>query len=513
MLNLEKISFSELNEEDKNLLIYESYRGLALFASKVFEGQALFDYSEEHWKLYEGGIWVPDLENQFYKSVEHQLLSVINPLINEINDEMAKADQIDEDNVKFLKNKKTKAYEQKEKINNPAALSKILGRMASELNTSLPKFDTSISKVCLENGIFDFDTAGLIRHEPQFLFTKKLPFQYNPDAKAPKWEAFISLIMRDRKDVCKYLQKIFGYCLTGYNSLQSLIFFHGGGGNGKTIVISILRELLGDQAGGYFFQFNTEQLLGKQRTGDTTKPYTLAQLHGMRVICGTEVPSGMVLDAAMVKDLTGGDAIVARSPGGKPFNYLPIFKVLLYGNHFPTLKDTDDGIRRRIKLVKFEYSFRKEGASIIKERDEVMAEFRNEMPGIFNWAVEGYMLYKKEGLSEPKFVEDATQNYFNEEDIIEMFLEDVCIKQPGSQTRANDLWQALQKWDKIRQYVGSRNQFYRDLEAKGFIKRMDPHLKQNVITGLQLKQEEKTQQPSIETQQNLMPETKEDCPF
>ena len=88
-----------------------------------------------------------------------------------------------------------------------------------------------------------------------------------------------------------------------------------------------MRLLLGD---GYTARTPTQTLLSKK--GDTI-PNDIARLRGVRLVTASETGDGNRLDEALVKDLSGGDRIVARFMRGEWFEFTPRFKIYLSSNY------------------------------------------------------------------------------------------------------------------------------------------------------------------------------------
>ncbi|MCW1002714.1 hypothetical protein OJ603_10885, partial [Streptococcus anginosus] len=72
----------------------------------------------------------------------------------------------------------------------------------------------------------------------------------------------------------------------------------------------------------------------------------IARLEGSRMVISSEANEGNRLDEGLVKQLTGGDSIVARHLYGSEFEYTPTFKIFMATNHKPLIRGTDDGIWR-----------------------------------------------------------------------------------------------------------------------------------------------------------------------
>ena len=82
-------------------------------------------------------------------------------------------------------------------------------------------------------------------HNPGDLITKLAPVSFDPDARAERWEAFLQEILT-QAELIEFVRLAVGNALTGITDEQCLYILHGGGANGKSTFIEVLRALLGD---------------------------------------------------------------------------------------------------------------------------------------------------------------------------------------------------------------------------------------------------------------------------
>jgi putative DNA primase/helicase len=141
------------------------------------------------------------------------------------------------------------------------------------------------------------------------------------------------------------------------------------------------------------------------------------------------------------KQLTGGDKIAARHLYGEWFEFDPTFKLFLSVNHKPVIKGSDHGIWRRIRLIPFNVTFPPD------QRDpNLSTKLEAELPGILRWAVEGCILWQKEGLAPPHAVKAATEDYRSQMDTIGEFIDECCVVDPGAKTLFGELFNAYGLW-------------------------------------------------------------------
>jgi putative DNA primase/helicase len=163
-----------------------------------------------------------------------------------------------------------------------------------------------------------------------------------------------------------------------------------------------------------------------------------------------------------VKTLTGGDKVSARLMRQDFFEYAPQFTLWIHGNHKPGLRSVDKAMARRMRLIPFAVTIPED------ERDnELGAKLRQEWAGILAWAIEGCLIWQREGLVAPQVVSEATSEYLASEDAIGRWLEECCVREPSAWTATADLYASWKAWaENGGEFVGSLKRFIRMLEGQ-----------------------------------------------
>ena len=277
-------------------------------------------------------------------------------------------------------------------------------------------------------------------HRREDYTTKIAPVPYDPAAKAPTWDRFLDSVFPGKPEVIRFLQKAVGYCLTGETREQCLFFLYGTGANGKTTFIRTIQEMLGP----YAIQAPADLLVAKY---GSEHPTGQADLHGVRMVVCVEMQEGKRLAESLVKQLTGQDKIRARRMRENYWVFSPTHKIWLLANHKPVIRGTDYAIWRRIRLIPFTQTFWPAGSGKEPAQDPLLLKkLRAERSGIMNWAVEGCLAWQRDGLIPPREVQAATEQYREESDVVQAFLEECCILDPTKWVRAGDLYAAYVKW-------------------------------------------------------------------
>lgn len=301
-------------------------------------------------------------------------------------------------------------------------------------------------------------------HDRDDFITKLADVEYRPKARSPVYEAFLEVV-QPKPEMRRFLAQWGGLSLTGFTGEQKMAFFYGGGSNGKGTWVETIARIAGDYAGTIKIASLLDQ--GK-KSGDQATP-AIAKLPGVRFLRVSEPSKGAVLDEGLVKELTGEDPVDARHLNKGFFTFFPEFKITISGNNKPVIKDTSDGIWRRMQLVPWEADIPPE------KRDKALKDkLLAERDGIFAWLMRGLLDWKKHGLIEPEDVRLATSEYRDDSDTIGRFLRQTC--EIGEDTRARplrvrkgDLFELYQAWcHQTGAYEMAERAFSKEMAAKRF---------------------------------------------
>jgi putative DNA primase/helicase len=272
----------------------------------------------------------------------------------------------------------------------------------------------------------------------------------------PLWLHFLDTITNRSVELIAFLRRMAGYALTGLTSEQALFFFYGTGANGKGVFLNTLSRILDT----YAVATGTEIFMV---SNSDRHPTELARLRGARLVTASETEEGRRWAESRIKQLTGGDPVSARFMRQDFFDYRPQFKLIIAGNHKPSLRTVDEAIRRRFNLVPFSVTIPPAG------RDPQLEEkLRAEWPAILRWAINGCVAWQNEKLSAPAIVQDATGHYLQGEDAIGQWMDECCAKEPQATERVTNLFTSWKVWaERSEEFVGSRKTFSQKLEDRG----------------------------------------------
>ncbi len=164
--------------------------------------------------------------------------------------------------------------------------------------------------------------------------------------------------------------------------MQKLAFFHGGGANGKSVLVDLMARMFGD----YSASARIESLTGKNKKSGSDSQPDLMPLIAARFVRTSEPEDGERLQEGLVKALTGGEPMMIRALYSDFIIFRPIFKLTISGNHLPEIRGGDDGIWRRVMLVNFPVQIPEKKRIPKEELDEILWQERS---GILNWLIQG----------------------------------------------------------------------------------------------------------------------------
>ncbi|MEV7123782.1 DNA primase family protein [Kitasatospora griseola] len=306
-------------------------------------------------------------------------------------------------------------------------------KASPDLSMAPEDLDSDAWALCTPAGVVDLRTGEL--HKPSPLAgAHSRATSVAPEASpTPRWDRFLADTFGDDepgREMQDFLHVLLGYSTTGDVGGQVLPFLHGLGANGKSVLLDVMLQLLGDYADAAPPGFLMD------RGAFTEHSTELTELHGRRLVVCSELKASDRFDEARVKLLTGGDKIKARRMRQDYFSFTPTHHLWLLGNHRPEVTTGGFAFWRRIRLVPFEKAVSDEN-----KIDNLAFELvRDEGPGILHWIVQGAVRYhhlraaRKNGLlpadplEGPARVRLATDAYAATEDTIGRFLTECCTR-------------------------------------------------------------------------------------
>jgi len=324
------------------------------------------------------------------------------------------------------------------KIQSNAGINSIRKMTQAPLSRRMSDFDKDRMALNTPVGLVDLRDGSTRPTEPTDMVTRATSVgpaeRYDPKA-APNWEDFLEYLTYGDDALRQFLQRYAGYCLTGEMGEKKLVFVWGSNSNtGKSTFVNAIMHVLGDYGRGA----DVDAFMGNR--GGSSSTDTLAQLPGVRLASATEASAGQKWDDKIIKAITGGDEIEARRMYGSYFTYHPQFKMLIAGNHQPSLKSVDIAMLKRVLIVPM-------NRKVENPDKQLGAKLEAEAPYILRWMIEGCLAWQDEGLNPPEAVQAATAAYVENQDTMARWFEDRCELGDDYHTSNTDLFTSWMQWN------------------------------------------------------------------
>lgn len=421
--------------------LYGTEHWLAFRAVRAIGHKLRFVAAQGRWYVWDGYLWQPDSAKLAESEINEFLVTLSREIVAQAN--------TPEDRAAAAKLGKTFLTAQR-----AANIRKLL-ESDKHISLRAESLDSDAWKLNTPSGIVDLRTGNVAPCHPSALMSKATSVGPAPGVPV-RWLAFLHEACGGDEQMVRYLQKVAGYCLTGDTSQQEFWFVWGPGGNGKSIFLSTLQHILKSYA-------TTATMSSLTASSQDQHSTDIAMLHGARLVTASETSSERRWHAERLKNLTGSEAVTARFMRQDNFVFTPQFKLLIAGNHQPGLRDVDDGMRRRLRLVPF----------IIKPKvidPHLFDALKQEAPKILTWMIEGCLAWQREGMQTPDAVRAETQEYFEQEDSIGAFLRDRCEEAEDFAPLA-DLFSAWREWaNDAGVWVGDQKRLSGALHSRGFLR-------------------------------------------
>jgi len=287
--------------------------------------------------------------------------------------------------------------------------------------------------------------------------------QYKPGKKMKSSKAFmkrsrqlkqfLTRVLPDLSELEETPGEIRSYCLKYIasrlcgNVSNRFSIWTGSGGNGKSILIDLIRYTLGS----YCMNIPVTLLTQKRKSSNAACPEK-ARTRGARLCYMQEPDENEKINAGEMKELSGGDMILARNLYQEPFEFKPQFEIVLMCNDKPRIEDKTNGAWRRVQVYPFNSRFVDDANEVDHDKNVYKAD-KSLQEIVPNWNVIFMGLLMKEWcildnnkVDIPKSIRMETENYKNHNDIIGQWLGDQAIECRDDTTSFRDLCNYYESW-------------------------------------------------------------------
>lgn len=372
------------------------------------------DNKNFHYCLYNEGYWK---EGKTYAL--NLLVDISKKMLEEINylEDVKDKEKL----IKFINKTLNKSFKEDVLINLQSNNKLKISDDTFEKSTGENLFNIS-------NKTYDFKRKCFREQTRNDFLTMKNELVYNENATCEKWNKYLNDVFLCDEALIHYVKKLIGYVITGRGNERLFIILNGKGKNGKSVFCEVLKKVLGCYAGTISKEAFT---YNKYKNNEINSFLTQALEEKTRFLVASELTSLDVLDDALVKNISGNEAVTTRTLRSLPITLKPQFTVFCLTNNLPRIKDYSKGMWDRIKIIPFDACFGDEVGEK-KENKHLKEELIEEASGILNWCIEGFLEYEKEGLEEPQRVKELIVTYKQDEDLYQQWIDENIQFKTGS---------------------------------------------------------------------------------
>lgn len=310
----------------------------------------------------------------------------------------------------------------------------------------------------LQNGSLEINQVPRLRpfNESDFI-TYQLPYEYAPGATAPRFMRYLTEVLPD-PSAQRVMAEFLGYVFIKNSTLklEKALLLYGTGANGKSVLFEIVKAMLGNN--------NLTSYSLSSLTNDTC--YYRADLANKLVNYASEINSS--LEAARFKALVSGEPIEARKPYGQAFILEDYARLIFNTNELPRDVEHSTAYFRRFLIIPFSVTI----AEDRQDKDLARKIIDEELPGVFNWVLEGLQrVLKHRNFSQCDAADRELADFRKSSDSVQMFMSENNLKPDISQVKPlKSLYQDYRAFCLEDGYKPvSKKIFSKRLESTGYV--------------------------------------------
>ena len=280
---------------------------------------------------------------------------------------------------------------------------------------NLHEFDNHPDEFVMNNGILNIRTREIRPHTPEFYSFIKIPVEYDPKAKCPKFinflrECFTIDGVFNMKDYFTVLE-VLGLIFLKHSRLEKAVMFIGGGSNGKSTFLDILQAVVGK-----------DNVAARAMQDLEKEKFAKVELYQKLANVFSDIQGSELYSTGMLKSMISGDKIVAEEKYSKSFTFRPFSKLIFSANKFPPVSDQSSGFFRRFIIVEWLRVFDKTNKKISLKHE--LTTDPGELSGILNIAVRlAVMLEDRGHFKNEKSIADMRNKWNEKSEPINTFLD------------------------------------------------------------------------------------------
>lgn len=197
----------------------------------------------------------------------------------------------------------------------------------------------------LKNTRLDVRTSTPLPFDPEVMDFSRIPVNYDPDAYCADLDKMLNRVFNHDRQVIDLFEEMVGYILIKNCRFRKGFILYGGGHNGKSTVLNLLKKFIGEE------NLSTIEL---KKLSDT---FLTAELENKLANIGDDIDASEIGDTGTIKKLFTGESMTVQRKYQEPFILKNHAKMIFSCNTLPRIADKSQGMYSRLMFIPFTATF------------------------------------------------------------------------------------------------------------------------------------------------------------
>ena len=305
----------------------------------------------------------------------------------------------------------------------------IINTLKQEGRKNIPK-PSKPTWIQFRDLIYDISTGEQFKASPKYFVTNPIPWELEKETfSTPKMEEIFAEWVG--KENIEQLYEILAYSILPDYPIHRIFCFIGGGMNGKSCFLNLLRKFVG-----------TKNCCSTELDTLLASRFEVTRLHKKLVCQMGETNFNEMNKTSLLKKLSGGDLIGFEYKNKNPFEEINYAKIIIATNNLPSTSDKTIGFYRRWMIIDFPNRF-SEKKNIL---DDIPEEEYKSLA--LRCCVTLKSLVEKRAFTKEGTVEERMEKYESKSNFLEQFIKEFTIQDVGGYISKSNFYKKFIAWCK-----------------------------------------------------------------
>jgi putative DNA primase/helicase len=289
----------------------------------------------------------------------------------------------------------------------------------------------------LKNTRLDVRTGEKLDFDYKQTEFDRIPVVYDPEAYNSDVDHMLDKVFVNDQEIRELFEEMLGYCFIKNTRYRKGFMFVGGGHNGKSTILDMIKNFLGKR---------NYSSIGLDELADRFK---IAELEHKLANIGDDINNVSLKKTGTIKKLFTGNSITVERKGERPFELEPYAKMIFSANEIPRSYDKTEGFYSRLMFIPFDAEFSADDKDYDPNIEDKITTY-NAMSYLLNIALKGIQrLMNKGEFTQPQRVLEVMNQYRTDNSTTLSWVADQEITlEQVLETPSSDLYSDFADWCK-----------------------------------------------------------------